>query len=76
MMEQSVTTLKAGEKGKIVGITARDAASLRKLTVFGLLPGMELEMIQTFPAFVLEIGNTQLALDYEAASGIVVVKCM
>lgn len=74
MTEQSVTTLKAGEKAKIVAITGQDVRTLRKLTVFGLLPGAEIEVVQTSPVYVLKIGNTELALDYEAAVGLAVIK--
>ncbi|SMD05996.1 FeoA family protein [Sporomusa malonica] len=74
MTEQSVTALKAGERARIVAINSQDSVNMRKLTVFGLLPGMEIEVVQTFPAYVLKIDNTQLALDHEAAIGIIVVK--
>lgn len=74
MTEQSVTELKTGEKAKVVAIHGQNAAGMRKLIVFGLLPGREIEVLQTFPAYVLKIDNTQLALDYEAAFGITVAK--
>ena len=74
MAEQSITTLKAGEKAKIVAITGQDVRTLRKLTVFGLLPGVEIELVQTAPVYVLKIGNTELALDYDAAVGLAVIR--
>lgn len=74
MTKQSVTKLKPGEKAKIVAINGQDVRGLRKLTVFGLLPGVEIEVIQTSPAYVLKIGNTELALDHEAAFGITVIR--
>lgn len=74
MAEQSITTLKAGEKGRIVAITGQDVRTLRKLTVFGLLPGVEIEIVQTSPVYVLKIGNTELALDYDAAVGLAVIR--
>ncbi|WP_425060763.1 hypothetical protein SCACP_15100 [Sporomusa carbonis] len=76
MAQRPVTMLEAGERAKIVAIKGQDARSLRKLTVFGLLPGMEIEVMQTFPVYVLRIDNTQLALDREAASGIMVIKVL
>ncbi|WP_371371351.1 FeoA family protein [Sporomusa aerivorans] len=75
MREQPVTVLKAGDKARVVAIAGQDAGYIRKLTVFGLLPGADIEVMQTFPAYVLSIGNTQLALDREIATGIIVVKC-
>ena len=75
MTEQSVTELKPGEKARVIAIHGQSSTSSRKLIVFGLLPGREIEVLQTFPAYVLKIENTQLALDYEAAFGITVVRC-
>lgn len=69
-MEKSVTQLKTGEKARIIAIHGQSPANIRKLIVFGLLPGREIEVLQTFPVYVLKIDNTTLALDYEAATGI------
>lgn len=74
MTEQSVTKLKTGEKARVMAIHGQSPTTVRKLIVFGLLPGREIEVIQTVPVYVLKIDNTQLALDYEAAFGIIVVK--
>ena len=73
MIEQSVTQLKRGSKARIIAIRGQSPANIRKLIVFGLLPGREVEILQTFPAYVLKIDNTMLALDYEAAAGIIVL---
>lgn len=75
MPEQSVTQLKKGDRAKIIAIHEQNATTIRKLIVFGLLPGKEIEIMQTFPAYVIKIDNTQLALDYEAALGIIVNRC-
>ena len=72
----SVTALTTGQKARVIAIQGNNAANLRKLIVFGLLPGREIEVLQTFPVYVLKIDNTQLALDYEAAQGITVAVCM
>lgn len=74
MTAQSVVTLRAGEKARIVSINGQHAGNVRKLTIFGLLPGMEIEVVQTCPVYVLNIDNTQLALDREAARAIIVTK--
>lgn len=74
MTAQSVVTLRAGERARIVSINSQHDGDVRKLTVFGLLPGMEIEVVQTRPVYVLTIDNTQLALDREAASAIIVAK--
>lgn len=45
-----------------------------KTIAFGLLPGEKIKVIRVFPAFVIEVGNTQLALDKKFASSIYVLK--
>jgi Fe2+ transport system protein FeoA len=49
MPEQSVTQLKKGDRAKIIAIHEQNATTIRKLIVFGLLPGKEIEVMQTFP---------------------------
>ena len=39
----------------------------------GLLPGSKIHLIQKFPIFVFQLGNTQLAVDKELANEIYVV---
>jgi ferrous iron transport protein A len=33
----------------------------------GVLPGEQMEVLQTFPAYVIKVGHTQLALDKHLA---------
>jgi Fe2+ transport system protein FeoA len=66
--------LARGDKAQIVTIEPRQGNHLRKLAAFGLLPGVQVEVLQTFPVFVLQIDYTQLALDEEMASSIIVQK--
>jgi ferrous iron transport protein A len=68
-----VTELKVNEKAKIVKINTDDLVKLRKLTAFGIMPGFDIVVIQRYPAFVLQIGYTQVALDGEIASEILVI---
>ena len=74
MKEQPLTSLRAGNWARVSAIEGSDAHNIRKLLVFGVVPGAELCVVQTYPAYVLAVDNTQLALDYEVASKIIVVK--
>lgn len=65
--------LRRGEQAIIVGMPTA-TVHFRKLAAFGILPGMELKVLQVFPAYVLAVGNTRLALDEEIAKGIKVRK--
>lgn len=70
--QQPVVMLRSGERAKIIAVRTADDQHMRKLTVFGLLPGADIEVLQTAPVYVLRIDHTELALDYETAAGIFV----
>lgn len=66
----SVRDLAAGARARVLhlaGDRSRDA-----LAVFGLVPGAELELMQSAPAYVLRVGETELALDGDVAGRILV----
>jgi len=68
---RTLRELKAGESGRVMCLGAssdRDNA----LSVFGLTPGSEITLLQQQPACVVQIGETQLALDPEIAESILV----
>jgi len=70
----SIVKLQATKKVRVVRLLPVDEGQLRKLTNFGVMPGMEIEILQTYPTYVLRIGYTQIALDYEIAKNIMVTK--
>lgn len=39
----------------------------RKLLSLGIAPGVQIEMVQKWPAFVVRIGHTEVALDLQTA---------
>ena len=38
----------------------------------GVLPGMPIKIIQTYPSYVFQVGQTQIAVDMEIADDIFV----
>jgi Fe2+ transport system protein FeoA len=44
-----------------------------RLTVLGVLPGTEIEVIRVWPAVVFQLGNSQFAVDEELA-GLILVR--
>ncbi len=68
-----ITELKPGESARVVSLP-NESSYLRKLTSFGILPGVEVEVLQVSPAYVLCIEYTQLAVDFEVARRIIVEK--
>jgi len=68
----TVRELAGGESAEVVHLEAPDADRSNALAVFGLVPGCEVTLLQRLPSFVLQIGETMLALDAEVAGTIVV----
>ena len=69
-----LSDLKLGERGRIVFITPRSRGLLERLSSFGLVPGSEVRLGQKKPSFVVELGETTLALDGDIAREVYVKK--
>ena len=54
--------LKPGEEGRVVFIAPRSRSRLGRLSALGLIPGSVVKLAQKHPSFVLEVGETTLAL--------------
>jgi Fe2+ transport system protein FeoA len=68
----TVRELSGGERAEVVHLEAEDAGRSNTLAVFGLVPGSEITLLQRLPSYVLQVGETMLALDAEVAGSIVV----
>jgi DtxR family Mn-dependent transcriptional regulator len=68
----SLDKLDPGKKGKIAYLLLQNHPDLHKLLSLGLVPGTFFSLHQTFPTYVLEIGETTLALEKEIAEKIFV----
>ncbi|WP_054871560.1 FeoA family protein [Caloranaerobacter sp. TR13] len=66
--------MKSGEEGIIAELDTDSKSILRKLMAMGILPGMKIKMIQTFPSYVFQVGYTQVAVDKRIASVILINK--
>ncbi|MDK2879742.1 MAG: ferrous iron transport protein [Thermoanaerobacteraceae bacterium] len=69
-----LTELKAGEKATILKINAKDRKTLNKLMALGVLPGMQVTLMQKFPSLVFKVGNTRIAADEAISKNILVLK--
>ena len=67
-----MTRLKVNQEGKVASINTNDHKKLQKLMAMGLLPGMTVTLIQKFPSYVFQIGQSQFAIDKELAENIFV----
>ena len=68
----SLANLKVNQKGKVAYIHTKDHKKLQKLMAMNILPGMEITLIQNFPSYVFQIGQSQFAIDKELAENIFV----
>jgi ferrous iron transport protein A len=71
-LSQPLATLAPGQRATVRRLAAASAADLRKLLALGLLPGVEFEVERRWPAVVLRLDSTTVALDAALASAVVV----
>jgi DtxR family transcriptional regulator, Mn-dependent transcriptional regulator len=64
--------LEVKDKGTIAYLATNDPGRLNRLMAMGALPGISVTMIQKFPSYVFQIGQSQFAIDKEMAEGIYV----
>ena len=69
---RSLSGLAAGERATIRRLAARGPTDLRKLLALGLLPGVELEVERRWPAVVLRLDYSTIALDAALAEAVLV----
>lgn len=67
-----LSEMNAGQKGKIAYINTKDHEKLKKLLAMGALPASPISLIQKFPSYVFQIGQTQFAIDREISEAIYV----
>jgi DtxR family Mn-dependent transcriptional regulator len=66
--------LKQGERSKIVYLLTHVHPELHKLISLGVVPGATIKIHQTFPTFVIQIEEQQIALDKDITKNIYVKK--
>jgi DtxR family Mn-dependent transcriptional regulator len=66
--------LRLGEEGRIVFIAPKSHQRLDRLSTLGIVPGCIIRMHQKNPSYVLQIGETFLALDSDIVKDIYVKK--
>lgn len=64
--------IEPGQEGKIVFISTKQGSRLHKLGSFGILPGTNIRLHQKQPSVVIQVGETEIALDNDIVSEIYV----
>lgn len=72
--EITLDRLKKGETGMVQRLDTSNSKNLQKLLAMGILPGRIIRVLQTYPAFILQIDRTQAAMDRGLAQRIIVKK--
>jgi ferrous iron transport protein A len=62
-----LTALAEGQVARVTCLEDPSGAAARKLASIGVLPGIELVLVQRSPAFVFRIGHAEFAVDAELA---------
>jgi ferrous iron transport protein A len=65
-----LTFLGAKTQGIITAIQNKDDRIVKKLLAMGVHTGMHITLEQRFPAFIIKVGRTRIAIDKEIASSI------
>lgn len=68
----SLDELDPKDKGQVAYLQAKDKDQMQKLISMGALPGVSIALLQKFPSYVFQIGQSQFAIDRELAQSIYV----
>jgi DtxR family transcriptional regulator, Mn-dependent transcriptional regulator len=69
-----LTELRVGESGEIAQVRSRTRSRLARLGTYGVVAGVEVTLVQKKPAFIIRVGETELALDDAVAQDILLHK--
>ena len=61
-----------GRSGVIAYLANPETSELQKLMSMGVIPGTPLKLLQSFPSYLMELGQTQFAVDRKIADAIYV----
>ena len=67
-----LSDLPVGNTATVVSIESSSPSRLQRLSVYGIVPGTDLRMLQRLPAHVIACGHTTIALDEEVTRAITV----
>ncbi|MCL7475809.1 MAG: metal-dependent transcriptional regulator [ANME-2 cluster archaeon] len=67
-----LSSMKQDQHGKIAYLEMKDPEKLQTLIAMGMLPGMPVMLIQTYPSYIFQVKETQYTVDEEIAGSIYV----
>lgn len=69
-MSKPLTQMKVGQRGVVTSITSAMESRLASLSTFGLVPGATITLRQRRFAYLVMVGETEVALDTDVAAEI------
>jgi Fe2+ transport system protein FeoA len=69
-----LTEVAEAEEWLVIRITSTDPGKLDRLGAYGIVPGTWIRLVQRRPAFIVQVGETELAFDGDLARAILVNK--
>lgn len=60
------------DRGRVAYLQAQEHSQMQKLISIGILPGMQVQLVQKFPSYVISFGASEFAIDKSLASAIYV----
>ncbi len=67
-----LSRMRPGEEGRVAYLQLREHPELHRLLSLGMIPGASLRLHQTYPAYVVDLGESQLALEETVAARVFV----
>ncbi|WP_135609868.1 metal-dependent transcriptional regulator [Methanococcoides sp. AM1] len=68
----SLSSLRNGQSGKIAYFNMREEDKMQKMLAMGVLPGIPIDLVQSYPSYVFDLNHTRYAVDREIADSIYV----
>ncbi|CEO89267.1 MAG TPA: ferrous iron transport protein A [Syntrophaceticus sp.] len=69
---RTLSQLSNGDEAVVSQIDTSDRGTLNKIMALGILPGMRVTMIQRYPTFVFQVGNTRVTADENLVNKILI----
>lgn len=68
----SLSALNKGQCGNIAYFDMREDKKMQKMLAMGVLPGIPIKLVQSYPSYVFDLNHTRYAVDKEIADSIYV----
>ncbi len=67
-----LSALQNGQSGRIAYFDMREEKKMQKMLAMGVLPGIPVSLVQSYPSYVFDLNHTRYAVDTEIANSIYV----